>query len=471
MSKGKILVVDDSPLVRKLAEVSLIENNYEVYTAADGEEGLNIAKNVKPDLILVDFIMPKITGSQFCKLLRENEELKDIPIILITGKGETVGQTFIEKYGVIDYFIKPFKSEDLLSKVDSILAKTTKPLVEISETYEEQHIEELRELEEIIAPASSFEHPQIEEITPLEEKKEPLSFGDIPMDVPTDLMKEYEIKEGEKIIDNFEFEQTKPTEKISEITDIPFLNIEEELELDKSQLPETIEMQERAIEEQLIQAPEIEPLTETKKEELSLENILDRFSITPEIPDIQALIKTELPEKVMDSEQQKLVPKTHEAYPDIETIINNKLNDFVVNINSLIEESIEKSLKKYGLIKDSSIVLNGNLETFGFFGIFNLITSKNLTGILLIFENSVTYEFLLIEGKIVYGVSSLQKQKIDNKLLINLSESEIEEFLKDNLKNLINAKGSFIFELKEIDDLRNILHLKRYDLQNFFNNI
>ncbi|MCX7987923.1 MAG: response regulator, partial [Thermodesulfovibrio sp.] len=76
MSKGKILVIDDSPLVRKLAEVSLQEAGYEVFTADNGEDGLKIAENVNPDLILVDFIMPKMTGSQFCILLKENEKLK-----------------------------------------------------------------------------------------------------------------------------------------------------------------------------------------------------------------------------------------------------------------------------------------------------------------------------------------------------------------------------------------------------------
>jgi len=76
MGEGKILVVDDSPLVRKLAEISLQEAGYEVYTANNGEEGLKIAETVKPDLILVDFIMPKMTGSQLCKLIRDHKLLK-----------------------------------------------------------------------------------------------------------------------------------------------------------------------------------------------------------------------------------------------------------------------------------------------------------------------------------------------------------------------------------------------------------
>ncbi len=120
MSKGRVLVIDDSPIVRKMAEVALEEEGYEVFSAEDGEEGLKVTREVTPSVILVDFIMPKLSGYQFCQAIQEDEMLKDIPVILITGKGEDVGKKFLEKFGVIDYFIKPFKSADLVAKVNSI---------------------------------------------------------------------------------------------------------------------------------------------------------------------------------------------------------------------------------------------------------------------------------------------------------------------------------------------------------------
>jgi len=120
-NKGTVIVIDDSLTVRKLAEVVLAEDGYEVYTAEDGEEGLKIAEKVLPSVILVDFIMPKMNGYQFCKLLRNNQSLKDVPVILITAKGEAVGEKFTEKFGVIDYFIKPFQPEELVEKVNSIV--------------------------------------------------------------------------------------------------------------------------------------------------------------------------------------------------------------------------------------------------------------------------------------------------------------------------------------------------------------
>lgn len=121
MGKGRVVVIDDSPTVRKLAEVVLVEEGYDVYTAEDGEEGIKIAEEVSPSVILVDFIMPRMNGYQFCKMARENQFLKDVPIILITAKGEDVGEKFTEKFGVVDYFIKPFQPEELVEKVNSIV--------------------------------------------------------------------------------------------------------------------------------------------------------------------------------------------------------------------------------------------------------------------------------------------------------------------------------------------------------------
>ncbi len=121
MSKGKVLIIDDSPTVRKLAEVVLTEAGYEVFGAEDGEEGLKIAEEVLPSIILVDFIMPKINGYQFCKMARSNQLLKDVPVILITAKGEDVGEKFTEQFGVVDYFIKPFQPEELVEKVKSTI--------------------------------------------------------------------------------------------------------------------------------------------------------------------------------------------------------------------------------------------------------------------------------------------------------------------------------------------------------------
>ncbi len=139
MPRGNVVVIDDSATVRKLAEVVLKENGYNVYTAEDGERGLDIAQKVSPSLILVDFVMPKMNGYQFCKLARKNPSLKDVPIILITAKGEAVGEKFTEEFGVVDYFIKPFQPEELVEKVNSILSPEEE-LEGVAEVVEEAEV-------------------------------------------------------------------------------------------------------------------------------------------------------------------------------------------------------------------------------------------------------------------------------------------------------------------------------------------
>ncbi len=147
MTKGSVVVIDDSPTVRKLAEVVLTENGYKVYTAEDGEKGLQLAESVNPSLILVDFVMPRMNGYQFCKLARQKPSLRDIPIILITAKGEAVGEKFTEEFGVVDYFIKPFQPEQLVEKVNSIVSpqvemEAVAETIEETEVYTEGTIEE-----------------------------------------------------------------------------------------------------------------------------------------------------------------------------------------------------------------------------------------------------------------------------------------------------------------------------------------
>ena len=88
----RILVVDDSPTVRRLIELILSQQGYKIYTAEDGDKGLEVAREISPSAILVDFVMPRMNGHMFCKTLRSDPKMKDIPIILISSKGEVVGQ-------------------------------------------------------------------------------------------------------------------------------------------------------------------------------------------------------------------------------------------------------------------------------------------------------------------------------------------------------------------------------------------
>ncbi len=121
-NKQSVLVIDDSPTVRRLAELVLSHEGYAVFTAGDGDDGLQIAKKEVPSLIIVDFIMPKMNGFQLCKNIRSDPILNEVPIVLITSKGKDVGQGFDEKFGIVQYLQKPFETETLARTVKEVLA-------------------------------------------------------------------------------------------------------------------------------------------------------------------------------------------------------------------------------------------------------------------------------------------------------------------------------------------------------------
>ncbi|MCS7203444.1 MAG: response regulator [Thermodesulfovibrio sp.] len=408
--KAKILIVDDSPLVRKLAEVSLQEAGYEVYTASDGEEGLRVAEVVKPELILVDFIMPKMTGSQFCKILKENKDLKDIPIILITGKGETVGQAFIEKYSVLDYIIKPFKSEELVEKIDKILSEIV---------IQKETVEEIFETE----PFSTEEVEIFFEESEYEEQK---------------LKTAEQIEEYEKIEETPELEKVLESEEIPEFIEPRFEETEIQ-EIKEELLFEDISVPEEAISE----SEEVLSVEETKVEE---------FEKTEEVPSIP-----EISEEI----SQKPIFFDLEA---IEKIIDDKFMSILQNI----DYSIEGIMKKYGLVREPSNILHGTVSYFKLQDIFLFISSNKLTGLLYFYGKGTVSEFLFIDGMIVYGISNLQKQKISNKLLKDLNNQEIKEITIETLNFLKRYSAEFFsFEKKDLLDYEMLNKIKYNPIELF----
>ena len=120
----KILVVDDEIHIVQIVKFNLEKRGgYEVLTAKNGEEGLEIAKSEKPDLILSDVMMPKMSGFQFCEALKKDDEIKPIPFIILTAKGQENDIKTGEDLGVDDYITKPFSPKALLEKVAEILGE------------------------------------------------------------------------------------------------------------------------------------------------------------------------------------------------------------------------------------------------------------------------------------------------------------------------------------------------------------
>jgi CheY-like chemotaxis protein len=119
----KILVVDDSATIHMMIRMVLGKDRYTLVTATDGREAVDKAHAERPDLIVMDVVMPHMTGFEACRELRRAEDTKEIPVILVTTRGEpaSVQQGF--ESGCSDYVTKPINGLELLSKVQSYLGE------------------------------------------------------------------------------------------------------------------------------------------------------------------------------------------------------------------------------------------------------------------------------------------------------------------------------------------------------------
>ena len=126
MAKGRILVVDDEIYIVHILDFSLGMEGYEVITALDGEQALEKVAAARPDLIVLDIMMPKLDGYETCKALKSKPETKDIPIILLSAKGRNVDQKTGFEVGADDYITKPFSPRKLVERINAILGQTTR---------------------------------------------------------------------------------------------------------------------------------------------------------------------------------------------------------------------------------------------------------------------------------------------------------------------------------------------------------
>ncbi len=109
----KILVVDDEENIRKLVHYNLILDGYDVIMAVDGKEGLEKAIQEKPDLILLDIMMPEMDGLEVCSRLKKNPETRDIPIFMLSAKGQMQDLEDAFEMGADNYITKPFDVDKL----------------------------------------------------------------------------------------------------------------------------------------------------------------------------------------------------------------------------------------------------------------------------------------------------------------------------------------------------------------------
>ena len=119
--KPKILVVDDEPDAVELIEFNLKANGYDVATAADGEEALEKARALLPNLIILDIMLPEVDGMEVCKILRRDQRTSGIPIIMLTAKAAEIDRVLGFELGADDYVTKPFSPRELVLRVKRLL--------------------------------------------------------------------------------------------------------------------------------------------------------------------------------------------------------------------------------------------------------------------------------------------------------------------------------------------------------------
>lgn len=121
MSRKKTLIVDDEKLILISTRIVLESVGYEVVTAASGEEALAVAKEKDPGLILLDIMMPGIDGWETLSRLKEDPELRDIPVVIFTAREHSRGRQLAREMGAADYFQKPFEPDELIAIVEEYM--------------------------------------------------------------------------------------------------------------------------------------------------------------------------------------------------------------------------------------------------------------------------------------------------------------------------------------------------------------
>ncbi len=132
--KQRILVVDDEHDILDLLSYNLAKEGFNVFTAADGEEGLKRIREGIFDLVVLDLMMPGIQGMELCRILRNDQKTKHIPIIMLTAKTDEVDRILGLEMGADDYITKPFSPREVVARIKAVLRRSSK------KSSEEEHI-------------------------------------------------------------------------------------------------------------------------------------------------------------------------------------------------------------------------------------------------------------------------------------------------------------------------------------------
>ncbi len=164
LNSVKILLVDDEPDILEIVGFNLSTEGYRVLTASNGAEGVEIAEREKPDLIILDVMMPEMDGIEACELIRKNPDLSNTIITFLTARGEDYSQVAGFDAGADDYITKPIKPKVLLSKVKALLRRINSNAIVVDNSLNvgglvinREEYKVLKEGQEILLPRKEFE--------------------------------------------------------------------------------------------------------------------------------------------------------------------------------------------------------------------------------------------------------------------------------------------------------------------------
>ena len=140
MTREKILIVDDEEHIVELLDFNLKNTGYETFIAVDGIEAVKIAKEEKPNLILLDLMIPGMDGFDVCKEIKKDKDMKNTSIIMLTAKGEELDKILGLELGADDYMTKPFSVRELLARVKAVLRRTSTFNEEENDVYESKSL-------------------------------------------------------------------------------------------------------------------------------------------------------------------------------------------------------------------------------------------------------------------------------------------------------------------------------------------
>ncbi len=124
MAAKKILVVEDEPDIRKLVHYNLAQEHFKVLEAEDGEKALKVVRHEKPDLVILDLMLPSLSGLEICRILRERPETARLPVLMLTAKAGEADRVVGLEMGADDYLTKPFSPRELVARVKAILRRS-----------------------------------------------------------------------------------------------------------------------------------------------------------------------------------------------------------------------------------------------------------------------------------------------------------------------------------------------------------